>query len=389
MPKKDRHQRMKHTLRLRRRVKRLTRGRLKASLRGVRSLGREEGYEEGYIRGRAAALVESIRPEIPFRPIHVLYVTTGKGFPYPPLDEGMTATLQGMVSRLSIVHPKDPIAAIAARDRPDLVIVLDGMEMPLEQVNELRANGIVTAIWLTDDPYYTDITTHVVRHYDYVFTLERNSADYYSSIGCVNVNYLPFGMFPGHYMPRSHSKGKLHEVCFIGSAYWNRVHFFTPILSALMAYDTRISGIWWERVPGYEQYAHKISMGSWMNPEETADMYNQHKIVINMHRAHDDLTVNSNTVQIAAASPNPRTFEIMGCAALQLTDVRSDLASFYTPGVEIETYHSPEEMMQKIDYYLKHEEERREIALRGLARTLREHTYAHRLNQLLATVLGT
>lgn len=388
MPRKRKNHRSKRTLRLRRRFKRMTRSRLTASHKGMRRFGREAGYQEGYIRGRAAAISEIIRPDIPFRPIHILYVSTGKGFPYPPLDEGMTTTLQGMVSRLTIANPKDPVAAIAVQDRPDLVIVLDGMEMPVEQVIELRANGIRTAIWLTDDPYYTDIMTNVVRHYDYVFTLEMNSADYYRSIGCPHVNYLPFGMFPGHYKPRTTSKGELNEVCFIGSAYWNRVHYFAPIFPALMSYNSRISGIWWDRVPGYEKYEQKISLGSWMSPEETADTYNQYKIVINMHRAPDDLTVNNNTLQIAAASPNPRTFEIMGCATLQLTDVRSDLVSFYTPGVEIETYHSPQEMMQKIDYYLKHEAERREIALRGLARTLREHTYAHRLNQLLATVFG-
>lgn len=389
MPRKSRKQRGKRSMRLRRRFKHQKNKRLMASLRGIRKLGREEGYPEGYVRGRAAAITELIRPEIPFRAIHVLYVSTGKGYPYPPLDEGMTETLRSMVSRLTTVNPKDPIAAIAAQDRPDLVIVLDGMEFPVEQVIELRANGIPTAIWLTDDPYYTDIMTNVVKHYDYVFTLEMNSVAYYESIGCARVYYLPFGMYPGHYMPRITSKGKMNEVCFIGSAYWNRVQFFAPIFPAFMSYDSRISGIWWDRIPRYERYEHKISLGSWMSPQETADTYNQYKIVINMHRSPDDNTVNSNSALIAAASPNPRTFEISGCATLQLTDVRSDLPRFYTPGVEIETYHSPEEMLQKISYYLKHEEERREIALRGLARTLREHTYAHRLNQMLTITTGT
>jgi spore maturation protein CgeB len=65
-----------------------------------------------------------------------------------------------------------------------------------------------------------------------------------------------------------------------------------------------------------------------------------------------------------------------------------DLSKFYTPGVEIETYASTGEMLAKIDYFLSHEQDRREIALRALARTMREHTYAHRLNQVLNTIFG-
>ena len=117
---------------------------------------------------------------------------------------------------------------------------------------------------------------------------------------------------------------------------------------------------------------------------ETAATYNGAKIVINMHRAHDDATFNSNSGQLTAVSPNPRTFEISACGTLQLTDIRDDLGSFYTPGVDIVTYSSPVEMVEKIEYYLNHEEERQEIALRGMYRTMKEHTYAHRLTMLLS-----
>ncbi|UJF32077.1 glycosyltransferase [Paenibacillus hexagrammi] len=44
--------------------------------------------------------------------------------------------------------------------------------------------------------------------------------------------------------------------------------------------------------------------------------------------------------------------------------------------------------MEKIDYYLNHEEERQRIALRGLSRTLRDHTYRNRLHELLSITNG-
>lgn len=349
--------------------------------------GFNNGFQEGYLRGRADVIMNTPRDPIPMRPLHIYYVITGKGYPYSPLDEGMRTTWQELVSQVSVFGPRDGVAAVAGQQRPDLVFALDGMELPLEQVDALRALGIPTALWITDDPYYTDMMSSIVMHYDYVFTLEANNVEYYRSLGA-NVYFLPFGVFPGQFRPlRSPAKVR-REISFIGSAYWNRVRVIESILPELMKRGLVLSGLWWDRLPQYHQYAHQIELNRWMDPYETSDTYNGSKIVINMHRSHNDESVNQNQINITAASPNPRTFEICACATLQLTDVRSDLSKFYTPGVEIETYASTEEMLAKIDYFLSHEQDRREIALRALARTMREHTYAHRLNQVLVTIFG-
>ncbi|BFH12258.1 spore maturation protein [Paenibacillus dendritiformis] len=321
------------------------------------------------------------------RPLHICYVTTGKGYPYAPLDEGMRSTWQELVSQVSVCGPRDDVAALAGHQRPDLVFALDGMELPVDQVDAVRALGIRTALWITDDPYYTDMMSSIVTHYDYVFTLEANSVEYYRSLGA-NVHFLPFGVYPAQFRPlRSPAKVR-RAISFIGSAYWNRIRMLEPILPELMKRGLVLSGLWWDRLPQYPQYAHQIELNRWMDPYETSETYNGSKIVINMHRSHDDESVNQNRINITAASPNPRTFEINACATLQLTDVRADISQFYTPGAEIETYASPEEMLAKIDYYLSHEQARREIALRALARTMSEHTYAQRLNQVLVTIFG-
>ena len=49
---------------------------------------------------------------------------------------------------------------------------------------------------------------------------------------------------------------------------------------------------------------------------------------------------------------------------------------------EIVTYHSNEELLEKINYYLNHEEERRKIAEAGQRRTLKDHTYTVRMREL-------
>jgi spore maturation protein CgeB len=317
-----------------------------------------------------------------------MFVTTGKGFPYSPIDAAIGETLKPLVSRLSIMDGRQPVASIASQLKPDIVIVLDGLHFDVSQVDEIRRNGIRTAVWFTDDPYYTDITAGLATHYDEVFTLERNCVEFYRQLGCPHVHHLPLGVYPAEFRPWNPNRSIRKEVCFVGSAYWKRVAFFNRVTDYLASRETMISGIWWDRLKDFKRLESKIALGRWMGPTETAGMYNGAKIVINMHRAHDDETINNNSLGIGTVSPNPRTFEISACATLQLTDVRDDLAMYYIPGVEIETYSSPEEMIEKIDYYLHHEDKRREIAMRGMYRTMRDHTYSRRLETLLAILFG-
>ncbi|EFM08957.1 conserved hypothetical protein [Paenibacillus curdlanolyticus YK9] len=362
--------------------------RYEGAFRQGRDDGFRKGWDHGYWYGRCESLLRAMPQDVRVTPVHVLFVATGKGFPYSPLDESIAETLRALTARLSITTSNQPVAEVAARLRPDVVIVLDGLEFDTEQVDEMRRLGIRTVVWFTDDPYYTDITSRLAPHYDDIFTLERTCVDYYRALGCNNVHYLPLGVDPASFRPLNPPRGMRREISFVGSAYWRRVDFFNQITGYLATKDTLISGIWWERLRDFAKLEPKIALGRWMDPAETAHTYNGAQIVINMHRAHDDETFNNNSANIGAVSPNPRTFEISACGTLQLTDIREDLPLYYTPDVEIITYASPEEMVEKIDYYLNHEQERQQIALRGLYRTMRDHTYAKRLETMLSILFG-
>ncbi|MEF2967938.1 glycosyltransferase [Paenibacillus sp. M1] len=358
-----------------------------SALKG-REEGLRDGFYEGYLRGRSKVIAGAPRPQFPARQVRVLYVGSGKGFPYSPIDEAVIATLRQMTAETIICEPGVPLAELAASTRPDLLLVLDGMDLPLEQVDAVRAGGTRTAVWLTDDPYYTDITMTMVPHYDYVFTLERNCIDLYRSLGCANVHYLPFAAYPEHYRPTVTQAPVRRTVGFIGSAYWNRVQFFQPIIGQLMNRGLTINGIWWDRLPEYPAYTDRIDLGKWMGPAETAEVYGSTKIIINLHRSPFEETANKNSAGITGVSPNPRTFEIAASGTLQLVDARGDLASFYTPGMEIETFTTAEELIGKIDFYLTHEKERQEIVFRALQRTYRDHMYSNRIDELLRVIFG-
>jgi len=357
-------------------------------LREIRQQGYEEGMSYGYWLGRCESVMRSMPfQESQYWPNRVLYVKSGKGLPYSPIDTAIISSLERMVQQLNVTVPGPRVARTAEACRPDLVLVFDGWNMPVEQVEELRKQGCMTAVWMADDPYYVDVTETFAVAYDFVFTLELNCVEFYKSIGCRQVFYLPLGVNPSVFRPRKIAHGQMRDIVFIGSGYWNRVRLFEGIAKFLASKNTHISGIWWKQRLRHARMPSKIA-NHWKSPAETALGYSGSKIAINVHRAHDDLTFNRNSRGIEAFSPNPRTFEIACSGTLQLTDARSDLVRFYESGAEIVTYDSANDLKDKIDYYLRHEDERREIALRALIRTLKEHTYMHRLQELLLIAIG-
>ncbi|PGZ95616.1 spore maturation protein cgeB, partial [Bacillus pseudomycoides] len=87
-----------------------------------------------------------------------MFVKSGKGPPYQQLENSIIVSLKKKVQHLEVVSPNQNLLAIANTINPDLVLVFDGWSLPVDQVRKLKSKGIRTTIWLTDDPYYTDLT---------------------------------------------------------------------------------------------------------------------------------------------------------------------------------------------------------------------------------------
>jgi spore maturation protein CgeB len=82
------------------------------------------------------------------------------------------------------------------------------------------------------------------------------------------------------------------------------------------------------------------------------------------------------------AAGNQRVMEINGCGGFQLTWYFEGLERLYEIGEEIAIYQGPEQLAQRVEYYLAHADEREAIARRGRERTLRDHTLEARFREL-------
>lgn len=87
---------------------------------------------------------------------------------------------------------------------------------------------------------------------------------------------------------------------------------------------------------------------------------------------------------------NMRLFEVTGCGSFLLTQHHDNIHDYFTPGVEIETYKTPGELTEKLDYYFEHPEEREAVARRGQCRCLDDYSMDKRaaaLDRIIKTHL--
>lgn len=346
----------------------------------------EVGYRGGYAEGRrfggCQAMLERVQPIEPAkRDMKVLYIPQG----FDAIDGGVIEALQQSV-RECVVGSATTMLQQASEHRPDVVLVMNGLHVfppdHLEQVDGIRGLGIRTAIWFVDDPYFTEDTVHICQHYDVVFTHEEAAIPLYQAHGARSVIYLPLGVNPGMFQPRRTEPQHQYDICFIGTGFWNRIALFDELAPFLADKKVFIAGGQWDRLTRLDILGRFIREG-WLDPGATVDYYNGAKIVINVHRTCKNGEDNRNTHQLEGRSINPRTYEISACGTMQITDARGDLSRYYRPGYDIETFTTAAELQHKISYYLQHHKEREAIAWRGLLTTLNQHTFTHRMSQLL------
>lgn len=342
------------------------------------------GYHSGYHAGRCRMVYEQLKTaDVPavYYDKRVMYVAQGTpGF--RTIDRGIMNALSRMTREAIRVTSGDPVALLAELHRPDLVLVLNGIfSVETGQIDRIRSMGIPTAVWVADDPYFSDQTRVVATHYDVVFTHELSCVEMYREAGCSRVHYLPFAVDPDLFRP-AHPAAMQTDILFIGMAFPNRLAFFNQLTPLLTRRRVLIAGGGWQGLGAYDQLAGSIWL-SGIDPEATPLFYSGARLVINLHRSDRE---EGNSGRFPGLSVNPRTFEICASGTLQLVDERAELTRHYVPGRDLETFTTPKQLMEKAEHFLNREETRRDLAINGLKQTLRRHTYVHRLGEMFEKI---
>lgn len=103
--------------------------------------------------------------------------------------------------------------------------------------------------------------------------------------------------------------------------------------------------------------------------------------------AQSKMVITKHIASVAGKYCNNMTlYEATGCGTLLITDYKENLPELFVPDQEVVTYRSAEEAINKIKYYLTHEDERSKIARAGQIKTLSEYTYYNRMVELVGII---
>lgn len=100
--------------------------------------------------------------------------------------------------------------------------------------------------------------------------------------------------------------------------------------------------------------------------------------------ARTKIAINRHISSAENYANNMRLYETTGMGAMLVTDDKKNLNSLFEIGKEVVSYKNTTDLIKKIDYYLKHEEELKKIAQAGQNRTLSEHNYNARMKELVS-----
>lgn len=81
-----------------------------------------------------------------------------------------------------------------------------------------------------------------------------------------------------------------------------------------------------------------------------------------------------------------RILDIMGSGGFVLTNYQREIEDYFEIGKEIEVFRDLDELMEKVPYYLSHEEERLQIAMNGYQKVRKCFSYIHQLTHILEIV---
>ena len=262
--------------------------------------------------------------------------------------------------------------------KPDIVIVSGGHRIMPETIKYLNNLGIINILWTIDAPLNFQPLIDIAPFYDHIFCQGTEAIEFLAKAGITCAQWLPMACDPDYHHPVDCSvidQDKYgNDITFVGSFYPDRADLFERIST----FDLAIWGPGWDSLDRHSPLRRCIR-GAHTTPDEWLKIYSASKIIIATHY-HDP----QNRFPVYQASP--RVFEILSCGAFQLCDDQRDVFSLFKDGEDLVKFVDTNDLINKINYYLAHPEERKEIAAKGRRNVIANHTYVHRINKLLTHV---
>ena len=303
----------------------------------------------------------------------------------------------------------------------------------------IESTGVLHINWCVDDPFYEAIMLTkkyrpCARRVDFV-----SDRDYLEAMKAqgYNAHFLPLGVDPQLFTPSG--AGFRNECAFVGNSYLAQIDEFSrgaeplldmmvPFLAACMQRYYRDAAV--DVTGEMERYLDTAALPQGMSREKAVFiakhfagyLFRKHIVgtllttfpgfsvygddgwlalagaqrlrrvrynrALSEVYAATNVNVDINRVVIRNGFTQ-RIFDTLASGAFVITSAKPIVEEFFVtegPRQEVATFASAEELVEKIRYYLSHENERLAITARGREKVLSGHTYDHRMSEMFGTV---
>jgi len=269
--------------------------------------------------------------------------------------------------------------------KPDIALfALFTDEFNPEIINSLK-EITKTVVCFFDDPWRTKFVNYWKQYFTFFSTPDHTMYQKYLSNGYKNVFFTPFGFNKNIY--KKIDTKKIYDISFIGG--YSPLRDWTIKKLNSNEIDVKVFGRGWN------------NNKSWLTEGEMVNVINQSKINLNLSNAQSyylpfliwslrsfktvrDLLLLRKTVEQVKG----RHYEINGCGGFQLSFNIPGLEIAFEIEKEIAVYSSIDNLIERINYYLKNDQERELIAENGYQRSLKDHSAQNYLKLLVNKVIG-
>jgi spore maturation protein CgeB len=273
-------------------------------------------------------------------------------------------------------------------------------EIKKETIKEISGRKETTTLnWFADDHWrFDNFSKYWAPCFNWIATTDSQAREKYRKIGYNKAISSQWGF--NHFFYKFLDLPKIYDVSFIGQPHGNRKKIIAKLKKA--GIEVNCWGKGWPN--------------GWVSNEEMMRIFSQTKINLSFTKSSNYNIVKSiggiflKKLRRGKRNPivpeNPcywwdnvkslynrkrkqirtRDFDILGCKSFVLSEAADNIEDYYQNNKEIVIFYTIEELILKIKYYLVHPEEREKIAQAGYGRTLKDHTYEKRFQQIFKTI---
>jgi glycosyltransferase involved in cell wall biosynthesis len=273
----------------------------------------------------------------------------------------------------SVIRYNRGIIATVKAVRPHGFLTVKGRCVAKKTLRMVRDCGVRTVNYYPDARFsFPGIDEAIFSDYDRFYTTKAYQVDYLKSrLGADKVELLHHGYLSGVHTPMSDPQADPPiDVLYVGNHTEEKESWLCAVKRRFPEIRMCIFGNRWNNIKGRDILTTSIA-GTPLYGAEYAAAIHAAKINLGIHMG---ITDNSGWYDRVST----RTFEIPACKGFMLHVDNEDVRQLFTPGVEIDVFKDEDELCSKIDYYLAHDEIRREMLERAYNRCVPAYSYDER-----------